>query len=237
MEVNKLWENNSINKYYIISLDKETNEWKFFKSIVENEDGESVVYWKNEPSRYGMIKPKAIEILNTIKSLENKKPVPSENEGNPTSENENPTPTPTPTEGEGESNGENENENGETPSEGEGGTDPSPTPTEPSTEEPEVPTEETQYKIITISSVTYNSEEVVIFDDDDYHKLITTLAYIDKTYPNDDVHVVVMEENEGKATFYFYLGDASAWFLMLRTNINYSIVSNITSLDDIRELL
>ena len=69
MEVTKSWGNgnNDINKYYIISLDKETNEWKFFKEIVGH-----TVFWKDEPTHYGMTKSKAIEVLNIIRLASSK---------------------------------------------------------------------------------------------------------------------------------------------------------------------
>ena len=284
MEVNKLWKNNDINKYYIITLDKETNEWKFFKEIVGH-----TVFWKDEPSRYGMTKSKAVEVLNIVKSLTNED-VKSEDNNEPTTEptepeNNTPTEPTTPTEPSGEDNGTTtptdtptepsegdnnpstntdgetstrENESGETPStdDTEPNTDPvipteEPTvPTEPSTpteeptepvtpvepETPTVPTEEPQYKIITISSVTYNSAEVPIFDDADYHKLKTTLTYLETTYPNNNVHVVTKSDT-GKSIFYFYLKDELTWFLELRTNIDYSLVNHVTTLDNIKELL
>lgn len=249
MEVNKLWKGNDINKYHIISLDKETNEWKFFREIKGN-----TVFWKDEPSHYGMTKSKAIEVLNIIKYLENEKSeTPTETE--PENEEESGTTTPTEPSETGETNpidpsdastepsesntevptgtdGETstgENGSGETPSEGD---------TEPKTPvEPTEPSEEPQYKIITISSVTYNSEEAVIFDDTDYHKLKTTLTYIDTTYPNTDVHVAVVEDDTGKSIFYFYLDEELTWFLELKTNIDYALVSNVTTLDNIKELL
>ena len=205
MEVNKPWKSNDINKYYIISLDKETNEWKFFKEIIGH-----TVFWKDEPSRYGMTKSKAIEILNIVKNLTN--------EDETTTTSTEPSETPT---------------NSTEPSED--NTDP-----ETSTGEPTVPTElteESQYKIITISSVTYNSKEIAIFDDADYHKLKTTLTYIYTTYPNTNTHVVVAETDTGKTIFYFYLDEELTWFLELKTNIDYALVSNITTLGDIKELL
>lgn len=271
MEVNKLWKNNDINKYYIITLDKETNEWKFFKEIVGH-----TVFWKDEPSRYGMTKSKAIEVLNIVKSLTNEDIKPENNNGTET-EPETPTEnegTTTPTEGETTPSGENtrntptepsegdndtptstdgetstrENESGETSStddtepntEPETPTDPvePTTPTEPETPVTlETPTEEPQYKIITISSVTYNSEEVPIFDDADYHKLKTTLTYLETTYPNDSISVAVVEDDTRKSIFYFYLEEELTWFLELRTNIDYALVSNVTTLDDIKALL
>lgn len=208
MEVNKLWKNNDTNKYYIITLDKETNEWKFFKEIVGH-----TVFWKDKPSSYGMTKSKAIEVLNIVKSLTNEDVKPENNNGT-----------------------ETEPENGTTPTENEGTT----TPTEPETpvtpETPSEPTEEPQYKIITISSVTYNSEKVPIFDDVDYNKLKSTLTYINSTYPNTNVHVVTKSDT-GKSIFYFYLEDELTWFLELRTNIDYSLVNHVTTLDNIKELL
>ena len=270
MEVTKPWGNNDINKYYIITRDKETNEWKFFKEIVGH-----TVLWKDEPSRYGMTKSRAIEVLNIVKNLTNEnESIPTEHEETePTTEPETPTnpteptePT-TPTDGEPTeptepntptdptdaptepSEGDNdsptntdgetptgENNNGETSSEGD--TEPITEPTDPVTpvEEPTTPTEP-QYKIITISSVTYNSTEVAIFDDDDYNKLKSTLIYIDSTYPNTNVHVVTVETDTEKSIFYFYLEDELTWFLELRTNIDYSLVNHVTTLDDIRELL
>ena len=282
MEVNKLWKDNDVNKYYIISLDKETNEWKFFKEIVGH-----TVFWKDEPSRYGMTKSKAIEVLNIVKSLTNEdiKPepetptetepesgttptTPTENEGEsgttPTDDNGTTTPTEgetTPTEPNGEDNtdtptepsegntgsptdtsGETstgENESGETASTDD--TEPNTPSTEPETlvepTTPSVPTEEPQYKIITISSVTYNSTEVAIFDDADYHKLKTTLTYLVTTYPNNNIYVAVTETDTGKSIFYFYLEDELTWFLELKTNINYALVSNVATLDDIKALL
>lgn len=242
MEVNKLWKNNDINKYYIISLDKETNEWKFFREIVGH-----TVFWKDEPSRYGMTKSKAIEVLNIVKNLtkindstetESENPTtPTEPESptEPSGENTSTTPTDAPTEPSESNNDAPTNTEGETPTgENESGETPSEGNTEPS-----IPTEpsELQYKIITISSVTYNSEEVVIFDDADYHKLKTTLTYIGTTYPNTDVHVAVVETDTGKSIFYFYLDEELTWFLELKTNIDYALVSNVTTLDDIKELL
>lgn len=248
MEVNKLWKNNDINKYYIISLDKETNEWKFFKEIIGH-----TVFWEDEPSRYGMTKSKAIEVLNIVKNLENEElenPIPTEPSepsetgeittteptdpiDAPTEPSESNTGVPTGTDGETPTG---ENESRETPSEGDTEPEtPIEEPTDPST--PTEPTEEPQYKIITISSVTYNSEEVTIFDDADYHKLKTTLTYIYTTYPNTDIHVVVVETDTGKTIFYFYLDEELTWFLELKTNIDYALVSNITTLDDIKELL
>jgi hypothetical protein len=85
--------------------------------------------------------------------------------------------------------------------------------------------------------LTYNSTEAVIFDDDDYKKLKSTLIYINRTYPNTNVHVVTVESDTGKSIFYFYLEDELTWFLELRTNIDYSLVNHVTKLDDIRELL
>lgn len=260
MEVTKSWSNNDINKYYIITRDKETNEWKFFKEIVGH-----TVLWKDEPSRYGMTKSKAIEVLNIVKSLtkedvklednnENTEPTePTENKPTepttPTEPSGTTTPTDTPTEP-SEGNTEpstntgtetptGENNNGETPSEG--NTEPNngnETNTDHAThvEESTTPTEEPQYKIITISSVTYNSTEVAIFDDDDYNKLKSTLIYINTTYPNTEVHVVTKTDT-GKSIFYFYLKDELTWFLELRTNIDYSLVNHVTTLDNIRELL
>jgi hypothetical protein len=278
LEVTKPWSNYDINKYYIITRDKETNEWKFFKEIVGH-----TVLWKDEPSsRYGMTKSRAIEVLNIVKNLTNEDvetETPTEEEGTttttePTTEPETPTnptegnepteptntdPTDTPTE---PSEGDNDtptNTDGETPTEGNNnGETPSTGDTEPETElengdnteptdpvtpveEPTTPVEseptEPQYKIITISSVTYNSTEAVIFDDDDYKKLKSTLVYIDRTYPNNNVHVVTVETDTGKSIFYFYLEDELTWFLELRTNIDYSLVNHVTKLDDIRELL
>ena len=275
MEVTNSWSNNDINKYYIITRDKETNEWKFFRDIVGH-----TVFWKDKPSYYGMTKSRAIEVLNIVKNLTNEdikpEPIEPENPTEPTTEPETPTnptegnepttptdgeqtepttptntdPTDTPTE---PSEGNNdtptntdgeistgENNNGETSSEGD--TEPitepenNTEPTDPATpvEEPTEP----QYKIITISSVTYNSTEVAIFDDDDYNKLKSTLIYIDTTYPNTEVHVVTVEtDNTGKSIFYFYLEDELTWLLELRTNIDYSLVNHVTTLDDIRELL
>ena len=275
MEVTKPWSGNDINKYYIITRDKETNEWKFFKEIVGH-----TVLWKDEPSRYGMTKSRAIEVLNIVKNLTNEdvKPEPIEPE-NPTepiepTEGTNPTdgeptepttptdteptntdPTDTPTEP-SENNNDTptntdeetptgENNNGETSSEGNtepnNGNETNTEPTDPvtPTEEPTIPTTPTepQYKIITISTVTYNSTEVAIFDDDDYNKLKSTLIYIDSTYPNTNVHVVTVETDTGKSIFYFYLEDELTWFLELRTNIDYSLVNHVTTLDDIRGLL
>ena len=248
MEVIKSWKNNDINKYYIISLDKKTNEWKFFKEIVGH-----TVLWKDEPSHYGMTKSKAIEVLNIVKNLTKEDVKPEDNnentestnstEGNKSTEptNTNPTDTPTePSEGNTDAptntDGETptgENNNGETSSEG--NTEPNNTePTSP-VGEPTTPTEP-QYKIITISSVTYNSTEVAIFDDDDYNKLKSTLTYIDSTYPNTVVHVVTKSDT-GKSIFYFYLEDELTWFLELRTNIDYSLVNHVTTLDNIKELL
>ena len=265
MEVNKLWKNNDINKYYIISLDKETNEWKFFREIVGH-----TVFWKDEPSRYGMTKSKAVEVLNIVKSLtkEDIKSEPTEpTEGEsgteaPTNSTENEGTTTTTDNTSGETSGDTptepsesntgsptntstetptgENNNGETPSEG--NTEPNngnETNTNPVThvEEPSTPTPtEPQYKIITISSVTYNSTEVAIFDDDDYNKLKSTLTYIDSTYPNTVVHIVTKSDT-GKSIFYFYLEDELTWFLELRTNIDYSLVNHVTTLDNIKELL
>ena len=266
MEVNKPWKSNDINKYYIITLDKETNEWKFFKEIVGH-----TVFWKDEPSRYGMTKSKAIEVLNIVKSLTNED-VKSEDNNEPTTEptepeNNTPTEPTTPTEPSGEDNGTTtptdtptepsegdnspstntdgetstrENESGETPStdDTEPNTEPE-TPTEEPTvpTEPPTPTEEPQYKIITISSVTYNSAEVPIFDDADYHKLKTTLTYLETTYPNNNVYVAVTETDTGKSIFYFYLEEELTWFLELKTNIDYALVSNVATLDDIKALL
>jgi hypothetical protein len=85
--------------------------------------------------------------------------------------------------------------------------------------------------------VTYNSTEVAIFDYDDYKKLKSTLIYINRTYPNTNVHVVTVETDTGKSIFYFYLEDELTWFLELRTNIDYSLVNHVTTLDDIKELL
>ena len=244
MEVIKSWKNNDINKYYIISLDKETNEWKFFKEIVGH-----TVLWKDEPSRYGMTKSKAIEVLNIVKNLTKEDIKPEDNNENtkPTEPTTNPTDTHTePSEGNtdaptntGTETPTGENNNGETSSEG--NTEPNNTePTSPVKEqtapvEPKTPTEP-QYKIITISSVTYNSTEVAIFDDDDYNKLKSTLTYIDSTYPNTVVHVVTKSDT-GKSIFYFYLEDELTWFLELRTNIDYSLVNHVTTLDNIKELL
>ena len=255
MEVNKPWKNNDINKYYIITLDKETNEWKFFREIKGH-----TVFWKDEPSRYGMTKSKAIEVLNIVKSLTNEdKPTEPENNTSttpteptvPTEPSGDPTDTPTePSEGNTDpstnTDGETstgENESGETPSTGD--TEPSTDPVTPTTEptdpvtpvEPTVPTEEPQYKIITISSVTYNSEEAPIFDDADYRKLKTTLTYLETTYPNDNIYVAVTETDTGKSIFYFYLEEELTWFLELKTNIDYALVSNVTTLDDIKKLL
>lgn len=232
MEVNKLWKGNDINKYYIITLDKETNEWKFFREIKGH-----TVFWKDEPSHYGMTKSKAIEVLNIIKNLTKEDVKPEDNNENtePTTPTTDPTDTPTepsesntdaPTNTDGETP-TGKNGNGETSSKGN---------TEPTTPVEE-PTTEPQYKIITISSVTYNSEEAVVFDDADYHKLKTTLTYVYTTYPNTDVHVTVVKTDTGKTIFYFYLNEELTWFLELKTNIDYSLVSNVTTLDDIKELL
>lgn len=258
MEVTNSWSNSDINKYYIITRDKETNEWKFFKEIVGH-----TVLWKDEPSRYGMTKSKVIEVLNIVKNLtkEDIKPEPTiptkpetptegesgtETPTNPTENERTTTPTnntsgetsgDTPTKPSESNNGSptntgtetptGENNNGETSSEGN---------TEPNNADPVTLVEEPQYKIITISSVTYNSTEVAIFDDDDYNKLKSTLTYIDSTYPNTVVHVVTKSDT-GKSIFYFYLKDELTWFLELRTNIDYSLVNHVTKLDDIRELL
>ena len=251
MEVNKSWSNNDINKYYIITRDKETNEWKFFKEIVGH-----TVLWKDEPSRYGMTKSKAIEVLNIVKNLTNedvKPETPTEKEGTttptdgkpttptePTEGTDTPTkPTDTHTEPSESNNGTSTNTGTETPTEGnnngethsEGNTEPN-----NNVEEPSTPTEEPQYKIITISSVTYNSTEVAIFDDVDYNKLKSTLIYIDTTYSNTNIHVVTKNDT-GKSIFYFYLKDELTWFLELRTNIDYALVNHVTTLDNIRELL
>jgi hypothetical protein len=263
LEVTKPWSDYDVNKYYIITRDKETNEWKFFKEIVGH-----TVLWKDEPSsRYGMTKSRAIEVLNIVKNLTNEdveSEAPTEEEGtttptdeepttptepetptNPTEGNEpttpttDPTDTPTepsetPTNTDGETS-TGENESGETPSTGDT------EPETPQSEEPTTPVEpeptEPQYKIIAISSVTYNSTEAVIFDDDDYKKLKSTLIYINRTYPNNEVNVVTVETDTGKSIFYFYLEDELTWFLELRTNIDYSLVNHVTKLDDIRELL
>ena len=241
MEVIKSWKNNDINKYYIITRDKETNEWKFFKEIVGH-----TVLWKDEPSRYGMTKSKAIEVLNIVKNLTKEDIKPEDNNENtestePTTPTTNPTDTHTePSEGNTDAptntvteTPTGENNNGKTSSEG--NTEPNNTePTSP-VGEPTTPTEP-QYKIITISSVTYNSTEVAIFDDDDYNKLKSTLTYIDSTYPNTVVHVVTKSDT-GKSIFYFYLEDELTWFLELRTNIDYSLVNHVTTLDNIKELL
>jgi hypothetical protein len=266
LEVTKPWSNYDINKYYIITRDKETNEWKFFKEIVGH-----TVLWKDEPSRYGMTKSRAIEVLNIVKNLTNEDvepETPTEEEGTttptePTTEPETPTnPTegnetntdPTepdtstdPTEPSEGDNGTQTNTDGETPTEGNnngetpstGDTEPITEPETPQSEEPTTPTEPTepQYKIITISSVTYNSTEVAIFDYDDYKKLKSTLIYINRTYPNNKVNVVTVETDTGKSIFYFYLEDELTWFLELRTNIDYSLVNHVTTLDDIKELL
>lgn len=258
MEVTNPWSNNDINKYYIITRDKETNEWKFFKEIVGH-----TILWKDEPSRYGMTKSRAIEVLNIVKNLTNedvKPETPTKEEGittptdgKPTTPTEptegtdtptNPTDTPTkPSESNGDTptntDGETstgKNNNGETAStdNNTGSTSPVGEPT--ALVEPETPTEP-QYKIITISSVTYNSTEVAIFDDADYNKLKSTLTYIDSTYPNTDIHVVTAESDTGKSIFYFYLEDELTWFLELRTNIDYSLVNHVTTLDDIKKLL
>ena len=249
MEVTNPWgNNNDINKYYIITRDKETKEWKFFKEIVGH-----TVLWKDEPSRYGMTKSKAIEVLNIVKNLTNEEPTSPAKPTEPTKEEGTTTPTEstdTPTEPSEGNNGSptntgtetptGENNNGETHSEGNtesnNGNETNTDPVTP-VEEPTTPTTEPQYKIITISSVTYNSEEVVIFDDADYHKLKTTLTYIDTTYPNAEVHVVTSERDTGKSIFHFYLEEESIWFLELKTNIDYSFVNHVTKLDDIRELL
>lgn len=257
MEVTTPWKNNDINKYYIITRDKETNEWKFFREIVGH-----TVFWQDKPSRYGMTKSKSIEVLNIVKSLtkedvkpeptistEPKTPTEGESGTNPTENEGTTTPTDntsgetsgsTPTEpSEGntdhstDTDGETstgENNNGETSSKG----NTEPNNTDPVT--PVTPTEEPQYKIITISSVTYNSTEVAIFDDVDYNKLKSTLTYIDSTYPNTVVHVVTKSDT-GKSIFYFYLEDELTWFLELKTNIDYSLVNHVTTLDNIRELL
>lgn len=254
MEVTNSWSNNDINKYYIISLDKETNEWKFFKEIVGH-----TVFWQDKPSRYGMTKSKAIEVLNIVKNLTNEDVKPEPIEPNPTeptggegtttpteptnTEPNTPTnPTDTPTEPSEGNNGTSTNTGTETstgenkPSEGNTEPNNNTDPVTPVEETDPVPTTEPQYKIITISSVTYNSTEVAIFDDVDYNKLKSTLTYIDSTYPNTVVHVVTKSDT-GKSIFYFYLEDELTWFLELKTNIDYSLVSNITILDDIRELL
>lgn len=244
MEVTKPWSDNDVNKYYIITRDKETNEWKFFKDIVED-----TVNWKDEPSRFGMTKSRAIEVLNIVKNLTNKNiepetptnPNPTEGEQTePTTPTEPTEPTDTPTDPVEGDNSSSTDTDGETSTEengaSEGDTEPITDPTAPTTEptkEPETP----QYKIITISSVTYNSTEVTIFDDDDYNKLKSTLTYIDTTYPNNGVHVVTVETDTGKLIFYFYPEDELTWFLELRTNIDYSLVNHVTTLDDIRELL
>jgi hypothetical protein len=280
LEVTKPWSDYDTNKYYIITRDKETNEWKFFKEIVGH-----TVLWKDEPSsRYGMTKSRAIKVLNIVKNLTNEDvepETPTEEEGTTTPTDEEPTtptepetptnptegnepttpttdPTDTPTEPSESDNGTPTNTDGETPTgenedgetastgdtEAENGNGTNTEPTDPTTpvEEPTTPVEpeptETQYKIITISSVTYNSTEVAIFDDDDYNKLKSTLIYIDTTYPNNNVNVVTVETDTGKSIFYFYLEDELTWFLELRTNIDYSLVSHVTKLDDIRgELL
>lgn len=233
MEVTKPWSNNDINKYYIITRDKETNEWKFFKEIVGH-----TVFWKDEPSRYGMTKSKAIEVLNIVKSLTNEDIKPEDNNENtkptePTTPTTDPTDTHTePSEGNTDAptnTDTGENNNGETSSEG------NTEPETPQSEEPSVPTEEPQYKIIAISSVTYNSTEVAIFDADDYKKLKSTLIYINRTYPNNKVNVV--KTDTGKSIFYFYLDGELTWFLELRTNIDYTLVNHVTKLDDIKELL
>jgi hypothetical protein len=96
LEVTKPWSNYDINKYYIITRDKETNEWKFFKEIVGH-----TVLWKDEPSsRYGMTKSRAIEVLNIVKNLTNEDVEPEtpteETPTEPTTEPETPT---NPTEG------------------------------------------------------------------------------------------------------------------------------------------
>lgn len=246
MEINKSWSNSATNKYYIITRDKETNEWKFFRDIVGH-----TVFWKDEPSYYGMTKSKAIEVLNIVKSLTKEDIKPEDN-----NENTEPTEPTTPTEPSGENSGTttptdaptkpSEGNNGsptntstETPTEGNNnGETSSEGNTESNThvEEPTTPTEEPQYKIITISSVTYNSTEVAIFDDDDYNKLKSTLTYIDSTYPNTNIHVVTKNDT-GKSIFYFYLEDELTWFLELRTNIDYSLVNHVATLDDIKELL
>lgn len=239
MEVSKLWKGNDVNKYYIITLDKETNEWKFFREIVGH-----TVFWQDEPSRYGMTKSKAIEVLNIVKFLTNEdinnKPTPTEPEttepstDTPTEPSENNTDTSTSTDGETSTG---KNNNGETSSEGN---------TEPITDhvngngtntEPTTTVTEPQYKIITISSVTYNSVEAPTFDAADYHKLKTTLTYLETTYPNDNISVEVTETDTRKSIFYFYLKEELTWFLELKTNIDYALVSNITTLDDIKELL
>ena len=181
MEVIKSWKNNDINKYYIITRDKETNEWKFFKEIVGH-----TVFWKDEPSHYGMTKSKAIELLNVIKKFAEM----PENKNN------------------------------------------------------------IQHKIVRLSSVTYNGEDVGMINGNDYLKLKSTMYYIDNTF-NDNIHVVVAENVESientddpehpnvkrTSVFYFYLSDASTWFLELKTDIDYALVSHITTLDDIKELL
>lgn len=249
MEVTNSWGNgnNDVNKYYIITRDKETNEWKFFREIVGH-----TVFWKDEPSRYGMTKSKAIEVLNIVKSLTKEDIKPEDNNKNteptepttptePSGENSGTTaPTDTHTEPSESNNGSPTNTgtethtNGETPSEG--NTEPN-NNTDPAThvEEPTTPTEP-QYRIITISSVTYNSTEVTIFDDVDYNKLKSTLTYINSTYPNTNIHVVTKSDT-GKSIFYFYLEDELTWFLELKTNIDYSLVNHVTTLDNIKELL
>jgi hypothetical protein len=262
LEVTKPWSDYDINKYYIITRDKETNEWKFFKEIVRH-----TVIWKDEPSsRYGMTKSRAIEVLNIVKNLTEPETPTEETTTEPTTEPETPTnptegnepteptntdptdtptePSETPTNTDGETP-TGENEGGETPSTGdtepENGNNTEPTDPVTPVEEPTTPVEpeptESQYKIIAISSVTYNSTEVVIFDNDDYKKLKSTLVYINITYPNTNVHVVTVETDTGKSIFYFYLEDELTWFLELRTNIDYSLVNHVTKLDDIRELL
>lgn len=109
----------------------------------------------------------------------------------------------------------------------------------------------TQHKIVRLSSVTYTAEDVMMIEKDDYRKLQSTLIYIETTFQNNDIHVVVAEdvksienpedpENptiEETTIFYFYFSDAPTWFLELKTNIDYSLVSNVTTLDDIKELL
>ena len=257
MEINKSWSNNDVNKYYIVTRDKETNEWKFFREIIGH-----TVFWKDKPSSYGMTKSKAIEVLNIVKNLtkEDIKSEPTEPETptegksgtetptNPTEKEGTETPTDntsgetsgdTPTEPSESNNGTPTNIGTETPTgenkPSEGNTKPN-NNTDPVTPVEEPTTTEPQYRIITISSVTYNSTEIVSFDVGDYNKLKSTLTYIDSTYPNTNIHVVTKSDT-GKSIFYFYLEDELTWFLELRTNIDYSLVSNVTTLDDIRELL
>lgn len=107
-----------------------------------------------------------------------------------------------------------------------------------------------QHKIVRLSSVTYNGEDVGMINGRDYLKLKSTMYYIDNTF-NDNIRVVVAENVESientddpehpnvkrTSVFYFYLSDSSTWFLELKTDIDYVLVSHITTLDDIKELL